>query len=756
MKTNSHKYKDNYYPYIPCPVWVQTNGAKFYLADRVINISAPKELLREIISTCDGTKTINDVINILKIRWKEDVLDGFLANLIQLGVICNGVAISDYVWSFVKNPTSLFREISDQEILRLVRKAHKRHQQGVAELLYITTSSDLSDLIERRRSIRTFSINEVTDRIIVQMLWAGYGVVSDPLLIDDGSPQQIKVWQRHSLNRHTVPSAGALFPLKLSLCLFRPSGELKPGIYSVYFKEAHKVQLKMVNNDIGLILQSYADQTVCNNAQGVVIISGSFVISGEKYGNRALLYVPIEAGHVAQNIHLAASDSGIGTVEIGGFLEETLHHSLKLPKHYTPLTTILFGYPAEEKIKTVKDSSIDVRWTNPIFDGKYRLPFSMAFAKVKVDKCKEWSCGRANNPHIALTKAVSEAYEWNACGNIADDLILAAYNELQNAIRPEGIISYHAEQYKRKEFTPEPFCVNQKYFWKKAMNITQGREVYVLADCIYFPYSPVTPRYTYANSSGAAAHYDYGEAIKNATLELVERDAFMIVWLNQIRMPKISRNSLPESIIKRINALHKVGFRVVVKSFTLDLAPVVFVFAQSEDLPLTTCAACSTFDAEEALDHALMEVEAAVFCGLTSNSGKRIKPEEVRYTEDHGYLYHQRDYFRKADFLSAGRKIISLKEIENGAPRDWEELMARLDNIGRSLIVVDLAIPKEINPSEKLHIVKTFIPGVIPMSFGYGLEPCGMDRVYNLPFQMGYLSRRLSYSELSKHPHPYT
>jgi oxalate decarboxylase/phosphoglucose isomerase-like protein (cupin superfamily) len=37
-------------------------------------------------------------------------------------------------------------------------------------------------------------------------------------------------------------------------------------------------------------------------AHGVVVISGSFKITGQKYGNRSLLYVPLEAGHVAQNM----------------------------------------------------------------------------------------------------------------------------------------------------------------------------------------------------------------------------------------------------------------------------------------------------------------------------------------------------------------------------------------------------------------------------------------------------------------------
>jgi thiazole/oxazole-forming peptide maturase SagD family component len=752
---------NNYFPIIPCSSSIRNSSATFFLSDKEIEVCAPKLLIKEILILCDGEKTIDKIVKILNKNWQSILVREFLEHLIRVGVICDSRAISSYIWPFVKNPTRFVNDLSDEEILQLVRKAHKRHKRGrnsislSAQSSYIQ-SSYLQEMIERRCSIRVFSRKDVNQHIIARLLWAGYGIVQSPLLVDNNSPQQVKIWQKHSFARHTVPSAGALYPLKLSLGLFRPVGSYDAGIYDVYFRNPGCVELVLINKNVLELLQSFADQTVCNNAQAVIIISGSFEVSGEKYGNRSLLYVPLEAGHVAQNIHLAAVENGIGTVEIGGFLEEPLRKTLKLKTSYWPLTTVLFGYQEAENLITVNGkNNVEVRWANP-FVGTYQLPFSMAFVQIKSQKDKDWACGRAKNPHIALLKASSEAYEWDACSCIPHDLIRVSLKELRNAIDPRRIVCYHNSQYPKKNFSLKPFHDDQEYFWKDGREVMTGKMVYVLSDCIYFPYTPATPRYTYANSSGTAAHPNRNEAIKRATLELVERDAFMIVWLNHLAMPQIYQKSLPQDIQIRIRALQRVGFRVIVKDFTIDLAPVVFIFAQNKVLPMTTCAGCSAFELDESLDHALMEVEAAVYCRLDKKPPKSIQPRKVRYTDEHGNLYEQHRFFRQADFLADTKKLLRFTEIAKNTPRTWQELMNLLEVKGSAPITIDLSQTSNQKQVEMLNIVKVFLPGIIPMSFGYGLEPCGMGRIYSLPVQLGYRSTPISYKDLTKFPHPYT
>lgn len=72
-------------------------------------------------------------------------------------------------------------------------------------------------------------------------------------------------------------------------------------------------------HEMPLPVRSFVDPLTPENSHGVVVISGSFRTNGRKYGNRSLLYTILEAGHIAQNVHLAAHDSQVATVEVGGF-----------------------------------------------------------------------------------------------------------------------------------------------------------------------------------------------------------------------------------------------------------------------------------------------------------------------------------------------------------------------------------------------------------------------------------------------------
>ena len=750
MKT--HKIK----PIVVSPYWHRGKLTVFYCHSEILEVTVPRPLLNQLVQLCDGQRTREKVINTLGKSWEKESVRGLIKSLEQNKIICDASSVGDYFWHFVSNPTLFARELSNEEILRLVDKAGKRNIVGPAGIQIPVKSSHLHELIERRRSIRAFSCDTVNMEGIAQMLWAGYGIVGSPHLVDENSPQRIKVWQAHKFVRHTVPSAGALYPIRLSLVLLRSIGRHEAGIYDVLFRELGMIELAPMENDLFCVLRSFADHTICNNAQGVIVVSGSFQLSGEKYGNRSFLYVPIEAGHVAQNIHLSAVENGIGTVEIGGFLEEPMKKALRLPSSFWPFTTILFGYP--ETSTSGKENvakNLELRWAPPAISS-YELPFSMVFARPRGKVSRDLACGRAKNPHTALAKAVSETYEWDACGQIPTNPIRASFRELEGAIDPQIIVCYHERQYQMRQFPLKPFDEKVRYSWVEGSNSFTGKKIYILADCVYFPYTPHTPRYTMANSSGTAANPDKNEAVRHAVLELVERDAFMIVWLNRLEMPRVSGKSLPGWAQKRIDGLKRAGFRVEIKDFTLDLAPVVFVFAQNEVLPMTTCSACSSFDVSRALEHALEEVEAAIYCRLRNPTVKAIHPKDVRRTYHHGDLYGQQKYFRRADFLAEGGKTIKFAGVAKNEPRSWGVLLERFEVMKLPHLTVGLGNGSQNTEITELSIAKVFVPGMIPMSFGYGLEPCGMERIYTLPNRLGFRTAPPKYGELTRFPHPYT
>lgn len=742
-------------PIIICSATIKS-FSRFYLANHQVRVDVPQKLINQLLAECDGVKTYSQIIKNLSICWDEQELKSFLEELKKIGVICDSSSISDYVWSFVKNPTRLFKPITDKQIAYLVQKADKRHKRKSSGSEFKIIKKPFQKLLEKRRSVRTFSDKQgVPQEIINLILWSAYGIVGDHLILRKQDPQRIKVWQQYAVSRHTVPSAGALYPFKISLVLLRPTEQCPKGIYNVVFEKNNRIKLVSVSVNYIPALASFADPMICNKAQGIIILSGSFNKCGEKYGNRSMLYLPLEAGHIAQNIHLSATDLNIGTLEVGGFLEEPMRDALKIVNDYWPLTTILFGHPETKSSKQKLPDDIEVNWSFQKSKG-YRLPFLMAFARPKKWKKNESACGRSIDPATALTKALSEAEEWSACGRIPNKLLIATYNDLPDAIDPREIVSFHQKQYRLAQFTLKPFNPKAMYCWNRSKDIFSGRNLYILADCIYFPFHPNTPRYCFSNSSGTATHTDRDRAIKIATMELIERESFMISYLNRLEMPTVETCDLPDNIQKRLKALNRVGFKVIIKDMTMDLAPVAFVFAQNHRLPFTTCAGCCDFDFKDAIDHALMEVEAAVYCRLIGKSPKALNQKDVRFTDEHGNLYEQSRYYRRADFLGLNiDRRISLEAAGKSVVKSWQKLIESLAEDSRRLIVVDLLASRNA-AILGLKTVKVFIPGIVPISFGYGVEPLGMKRIYDLPVKLGLLDRPKSYRQLEKFPHPYT
>jgi len=564
-------------------------------------------------------------------------------------------------------------------------------------------------------------------QVIVDMLWSGYGECRN--------------------TKRTVPSAGALYPIVLYLALMRSSGELSPGVYRVSVSQMWSVGFEMVSEDVAKFQRAFMDPLMAEKAHGAVVIGGSLQQTAEKYGNRSMLYVPLEVGHVAQNIHLAAYSHNLATVEIGGFAEDMLRTACGMPSEYLPMTTILFGQPAQEVSSTTGVSEVD--WVMPTAKS-YQAPFAIAQARVSAELNEDWSYGRDASPELAMIKAVSEAKEWAACGCVPEGLLKARLKDVPNAVDPSTVIQFHESQYKKNDFPLEPFDENIAYEWVEGKDEITGESKHLLADLVYFPYFGETPPYLFANSSGVAAHPHLQKAIESSVLELIERDSFMIAYLTGLGYPTISVGSLPRYLQERISTLEQEGFEVTIKDHTLDLAPVVTVLVQNEALAYTNCASCSRFEVESAIDHALMEVEASVLARLQNGPAPALKPSEVAMPLHHGALYEQKGYYRRADFMFEG-EVCALNELS--APvNNWNGLLDKFQQMKTPLVTTQFFLSDQYGGNGDLYIVRSIVPGLVPMTFGYGQEPGGMKRLYDMARQKG---KRLTYGNIRKFPHPF-
>ena len=151
---------------------------------------------------------------------------------------------------------------------------------------------------------------------------------------------------RHALPLRAVPSGGALYPLELYVAALRVEG-LEPGLYHFDPLRAGARGGRSGDSTAGDVaaLSTYPEIVVACAA--VIFVAAVFGRTRFKYGLRGYRFALLEAGHVGQNVLLAATAFGLGAVPLGGFYDRLTDEFLGLDGvNESTLYTIAVGRPA--------------------------------------------------------------------------------------------------------------------------------------------------------------------------------------------------------------------------------------------------------------------------------------------------------------------------------------------------------------------------------------------------------------------------
>ncbi len=162
-------------------------------------------------------------------------------------------------------------------------------------------SMPVRDAIAARRSVREFSDAPLTREELSFLLWATQGVAAVQR-DDDGKIEQ---------EFRTAPSAGARYPIETYVAVARVDG-IAPGIYR-YHPSAH--ELITVREDAAVAASVRAacyDQPFIGDSAVVFIWSAVPYRTEWKYGYLAHRMIAVEAGHICENLYLAAESVGAG------------------------------------------------------------------------------------------------------------------------------------------------------------------------------------------------------------------------------------------------------------------------------------------------------------------------------------------------------------------------------------------------------------------------------------------------------------
>jgi len=163
------------------------------------------------------------------------------------------------------------------------------------------------DVIRQRRSIRRFEDEPLQEAELSQLLWAAQGITR----------------VGRGFGYRTAPSAGALYPVETYLVVHAVEG-IAPGVYH-YAVEEHGLEQLQTGDSCVEIARSALDQEIAAWANVVFVWTAIFARSKWKYKQRAYRYVYLDAGHVAQNVALAAVALGLGSCQIAALYDDEVN-----------------------------------------------------------------------------------------------------------------------------------------------------------------------------------------------------------------------------------------------------------------------------------------------------------------------------------------------------------------------------------------------------------------------------------------------
>lgn len=723
---------------VPCiPIvfghWlVDGNKLVCRLPRKTVSVNAPKKLIGAVLQLCDGSRPWSEVITTLSADWQPSSIIAFMSSLVQDGLLVEASLLWAHWIDIAQLPVLTAVATSPKEIGQLHQVAERRllSGRGGGTQDVLEGENKFAQLLAKRQSTRTFDDKPISAECLCSILWAAHGVTC--------AEQSKSVrWRR------TIASGGNMHSARWFVAVLRDlpvrdklGKPLPAGIYEARFHKLGGASLQQTkdqsNKHATEAWRCLRDPRVLRFASALVFPVYDVAVPGKKYGNRATLYAVMEAGQALQNAQLMAFDLGASGMLRGDTLS---HESLSMlglkndAEHWLSLPAMVVGsHPTLDQIKAQQQDDA-LRIAPNLRLSKNSFAFASSSA-VDDDNTDFAGSGRSPDPKLALTKAEAEYWERFAWSNPVDirstNFRVGHLSEVEGAVDPNTLTAYSERQYFRQDFPFKPFSSRRQYLWANATDVESGQPKMVIADCVYassaLPLRFKRSLFTNSSTSGMAAGISHDDALCRATLELIERDAFLRAWLSRCAPPAIKTVSLPGSAALRVTALMQLGFKVVVSDISTAWASVISVFAQSDQLPFTAITAASNFSAEAALDKALDEMEGRIshaqHFAIPESDGQYPPRQIERY-------YRHRATYKKSDFYIEGARPVSFASTAAERVQNWEELQSRISRDGSRLLTVNMT-PEHARVEQgrvPLHVVRAIIPGLLPIWFEFPLQP---------------------------------
>lgn len=350
--------------------------------------------------------------------------------------------------------------------------------------------------------------------------------------------------------------------------------------------------------------------------------------------------------------------------------------------------------------------------------------------------------GVNENKKIAMTSCLAEALERYCMSYIPPNEIIKKFKkELNKNQTFDEFSTYSEKQYMKYNNFLNPN--KDKIEWTKINNINDKKKIkYWPASLIYLPFDLNKP-IAETTSTGMAAGFSVDECITSGLLELIERDALMINFMQRLNPPEIDLETIHG---KNNNLIRKIKKEYDVKIYKLysDInVPIYFsvIYKRNRKGMHYGIGACASYDSDYAINKSLKECLFTYFYSLNIMDVRQKNPEKIKTLYEH-FLYYQGKNFSKLLFDSKKIKYVRDKV-------DFEDVIKSLKENDIEVFYKELTT--EDIKETGIKVVKVIAPSLIDLNKSHIYPRLGAKRFFEVPKKLG-----LEYSEeLTNMPHPF-
>lgn len=358
------------------------------------------------------------------------------------------------------------------------------------------------------------------------------------------------------------------------------------------------------------------------------------------------------------------------------------------------------------------------------------------------------SSGQSINPRAALTSALGETAERYARSWVPPGAILdTARNLGRDALGPESWQLFSPDQHRRKGLRFARFSADTPMYWIAARSLLTGRQHWVPLHFVVHDDVRLRgdTRVFYSRTTGTACHITLHAALAHAVDEIIERDALMIVWRNQLVPPTFGPRKLPA----RLSTWQDV------RAFDLtELSRVPTIMLSVRSGGSIFLGACTSETRERAFDKAVVELAVQI---ANMNDARTPAPASVAAIKtfpDHLAYYARADRSHHVRYLHDAPAYTPATPPHLEGATYLDKVIAVVREQRTDVYWLDVTPPdvRELG----LVVVRALSPQLCPMEMLHRDAAYGARRLREVPKRLSWPVRDgWKRGELCELPHPF-